>query len=394
MWRNATRSAIVIFAIAFGIWSSVFLMGFMEGLIMQGVNKKVNLQLGHVQIHSTTWDFNADINNTIEELSKVEQAIKGHSEIEAYTKRFKTEAFGATAHGQSGFQILGVDPEAEAATLNLSKRMQEGTFLDSDLSYPIVVGQKLAKDLKLRLNSKIQVNFTNLDASQISKNFKVCGIYKVGDDVFEKSTVFVPQQTIEKLIGQVPIHEIIIRTHSTDSVNQVAEAIQKQVPVNLTESWEVRFPTIFGGMEMTGTMMVVIMIIIIMALLFGIINTLIMSILERKKELGVLMAVGMNKNRVRFMIIVESIFYGLVGGPVGVLAGYLTIAYFGKYGFDLSSMAEGLEAFGYDPIIYFTLDPSNYFIYTFMVITATIIGAIYPSKMATSLNPISAIRSV
>lgn len=394
VWRNATRSAIVIFAIAFGIWSSIFLMGFMEGLIVQGVNKKVNLQLGHIQVHSTSWDFNADINNTVQNLPSVEKAIQANSSVTAYTKRFKTEAFAATAHGQAGLQILGVDPTMEISTIDLSQRMQEGTFLDSKLSYPIVVGQKLADDLKLKLNSKIQINFTNKDASQISKNFKVCGIYKVGDDMYEKSTVFVPHHTIEKLVGSVPIHEIVIRTQDAYNVDPIVADLNAQDAVNLIESWQIRFPTIYSGMEMTGTIMFVIMVIIILALLFGIINTLIMSILERKKELGVLMAVGMNKSRVRFMIIVESIFYGLIGGPIGVTTGFLTISYFKAYGFDLSSLAKGLEAFGYDPIIYFQLDPSNYFIYTTMVIIATIIGAIYPSKMATNLNPISAIRSV
>lgn len=394
VWRNATRSAIVIFAIAFGIWSSVFLMGFMEGLIVQGVNKKVNLQLGHIQVHAASWDFNADINNTIENLPYLEKSIQAEKGVTSYTKRFKTEAFATTAHGQAGLQILGVDPAMEMNTIDLSKRMLEGSFLKSKLSYPIVVGQKLADDLQLKLNSKIQINFTNRDASQVSKNFKVCGIYKIGDDVYEKSTVFVPHNTINRLVGSLPIHEIVIRTNDAYNTDPVVANLSVKDTINLIESWQIRFPTIYGGMEMTDTIMFVIMVIIILALLFGIINTLIMSILERKKELGVLMAVGMNKSRIRFMIIVESIFYGLIGGPIGITAGFITISYFKSYGFDLSSLAQGLEAFGYDPIIYFELDPSNYFIYTTMIIIATIIGAIYPSKLATNLNPIEAIRSV
>jgi ABC-type antimicrobial peptide transport system permease subunit len=94
------------------------------------------------------------------------------------------------------------------------------------------------------------------------------------------------------------------------------------------------------------------------------------------------------------MIILESIVYGIVGGPIGVFIGWLTILYFGQNGLDLSTYAQGMEAFGYDPIVYFQVNPIYYLIYTIMIVLATIIGAIYPSMMATSLNPISAIRSV
>ena len=244
------------------------------------------------------------------------------------------------------------------------------------------------------MNSKIQLNFTDPNTMQVSKNFKVCGIFSAGNEAFDGTTVFVPKETIQRIIGSVPIHEIIIKTKNETQADQLAENIQQKHPENLIESWKTRYPEIAFGVEMMDSTMYILMSIIIAALLFGIINTLTMSILERKKELGILMAVGMKKWNIRLMIVFESLVYGIVGGPIGILLGYLTMQYFGNKGFDLSGFGEGLESFGYDPMVYFEIAPQYYIIYTLYILFATFIGGFYPSRIATKLNPIEAIRSI
>ena len=136
------------------------------------------------------------------------------------------------------------------------------------------------------------------------------------------------------------------------------------------------------------------MSIIVLALLFGIVNTLIMSILERKQELGVLMAIGMVKGRVRIMIILESLIYGIIGAPIGVGLGYITVQYFTRVGVDLSAVGTGMQAFGYDPVLYFSMDPKYYLIFTLFIVFATLFAGVYPSRLATKLNPVEAIRSI
>lgn len=393
-WRNRLRSLIVIFAIIFGIWSSIFLMGFSAGFMESRVNKMIDLEVGSMQIHSKTFDYDNDISNTLEHEVALYELLDAEDGIVAYTTRFTSEGSALTAHGQNGIKIIGVHPEAELQTLKIGERMQEGTFLDSKLSYPIVVGKKLAEELHLKLKSKIQISFTNIDASQITKNFKVCGIYSVGNDNYEQYNVFVPQSKIEKLTGVDLKHEIIIRTTTPEAAKLLATSLQEKTPDNLVQSYAERYPEIAYMEEMMGTSMFIVMSIIVFALLFGIVNTLTMSILERKRELGILQAVGMRAGKIRLMIVLESVIYGLIGAPIGVLLGYLTISYYNVYGFDLSAFGQGMSAFGYDPILYLSLAPKYYFIYTAYILFATIIGGLYPSRLATKLNPITAIRAI
>jgi len=391
-WRNRLRSLIVISAIALGIWSSIFIMGFSTGFVNQRVDKMVQLEVGDIQIHSKTFDFDNDISNTILNKETLITTLKNNKNIVNYSERFISEASAVTAHGQNGIKIIGVNPKNESAVLNLANRMSEGTFLDSKLAYPIVVGKKLAEELHLKLNSKVQLNFTKTDATQISKNFKVCGIYAIGNDMFEGYTVFVPLSKIEKLTGKHLIHEIIVKTNIESQF--VAEEIIAKDASNLIESWNIRYPEIAYMIEMMDSSMFILMSIIVFALLFGIINTLTMSILERKREIGVLLAIGMNKHRIRGMIVSESIIYGIIATPIGVLLGYLTISYYGVYGFDLTAFSKGMKAFGYDPILYLALETKYYFMYTAYILFATIIGGLYPSRLATKLNPIDAIRAI
>lgn len=391
-WRNKLRSLIVISAIALGIWSSIFIMGFSTGFVNQRVDKMVQLEVGDLQIHSKTFDFDNDISNAISNKEVVITNLENNQSVVNYSERFISEASAVTAHGQNGIKIIGVNPKNEAQVLGLASRISEGTYFDTKLAYPIVVGEKLAEELHLKLNSKIQLNFTNIDASQISKNFKVCGIYNIGSDVFEGYNVFVPLLKIEKLTGEHLIHEIIVKTSQEAKItSQELNALDNS---NLIESWDVRYPEIAYMIEMMDTSMFILMSIIVFALLFGIINTLTMSILERKREIGVLLAIGMNKYRIRGMIVFESIIYGVIGAPIGILLGYLTITYYGIYGFDLTSFGEGMKAFGYDPILYLTLDTKYYFMYSAYILFATIIGGLYPSRIATKLNPIDAIRAI
>ena len=142
------------------------------------------------------------------------------------------------------------------------------------------------------------------------------------------------------------------------------------------------------------TMMGLFMIIILGALGFGIVNTMLMVVLERTKELGMLMAVGMNKRKVFLMIMLETIFLALVGAVIGEILSVLLINYFNKAGIDLSSVAEGMESVGYAAITYPILEGYRYIQITVLVICTGIIASIYPALKALKLHPAEALRSI
>lgn len=395
IWRNPLRSLIVVTAIILGIVGSLFAMGFMNGMMDQYVNNRLKTHIGQIQIHSKTHDFEPDISNTIQNIESVKSNLDQNENIKAYTDRFLIDAFVSSAHGQSGVTLLGVDPKKEAEVLLVHSKFVEGTFLESDYKYPVAIGSKLAQNLKLKLGSSLIIQFVKPDSTLTSKKFKVAGIFKSGDSRYDETTIYIPKEKAWKLAGQKDlVHEIVISLTQNADLNSISSEIAEVNPENLVQNYIERFPEMAYSIESMDMMMYIFMTIIILALLFGVVNTLVMSILERKREIGVLLAVGMTKVKIQRMIAIESLIYGIIGGPVGVFLGYLLILYFGHQGMDLSGMSEGMEAYGMESTIYFQLPTEYYFIYGFLIIIASIIGAWYPAKIATKLNPIEAIRSV
>jgi ABC-type lipoprotein release transport system permease subunit len=170
--------------------------------------------------------------------------------------------------------------------------------------------------------------------------------------------------------------------------------LQQKYPDVLSEDWSEIQPYISFITDYMDIMMGIFMLIILAALGFGIVNTMLMVILERTKELGMLMAIGMTKKRVFAMIMFETIFLALVGAFFGELISMFLIKYFGVAGIDISSLAEGMESIGYSAITYPVLEFFRYFQITVMVIITGICASVYPSIKALKLNPAEALRTV
>ena len=160
------------------------------------------------------------------------------------------------------------------------------------------------------------------------------------------------------------------------------------------KDWKKIAPELAYADEVMETWLFLIMIIIMLALIFGIINTMLMAVFERRKELGMLMAIGMNKSKGFTLILVETFFLSLIGAPIGMLLGALTINLTSETGIDLSIVGDGLQSVGLSNIIYPIIEPKFYFLTGILVFLFTLIAAIYPSKKALKLKPTEAIRTI
>lgn len=370
-------------------------MGFMDGLMNQRLQSAIDNTWSDIQIQSKTYSFDRDISNSVKNIGQVISVLESDTNVKAFTDRFETEALVQTAREQKGTKLLGVNAEKEASTLKLVNKVIEGSFFGEEYSRPALIGKKMAEDLKVHLGSKILVTFTNVDSSQVAENFKISGIYQSGNTAYDEYHIFVPKKLITKLIGKDLTHQIMVKVNQPDQLDRIKSELQSQISdENKVNSWRDSDPMLAYGSDVYDTMLMVIMIIIVAGLLFGIINTIVMSILERKREIGVLLAIGMKPIKIKLMIAAESMYYGLVGGPVGVLLGYISIVYFNYHGLDLSAYADGMMEYGLDPIIYFNLPTRYYFIYGGLITLAAFLGGLYPATLATKQNPIDSIRSI
>jgi len=394
VWRNKLRSSLVILSIVLGIWAGLFLMGMSLGLNEQRINGAVNTYLSHVQIHNPKFKEDQNITHYIKDKEVVIRAIKENKNIKAYAERIVVSGMVANSKGAKGVQLLGINTTQEKTLTTISKKIIEGTYFTKFKKNPAVIGQKLAKKLNLKIRSKIVVTLQDFEGNLTSALFRVEGIYKTNSSAFDEVTLFVRAKDLSKTIGiQNEIHEIAILGNTMNAIDKIQTELKTKITKSKVEAWSEISPELGYAQEMMSSMVFIFMGIILLALVFSIINTMLMAVLERKKELGMLMAVGLNKKRLFAMISLETVFIVMIATPIGVFLSYWSISYFHKYGIDLSSVAAGLENLGLGSRIYTYLPAKLYITITAMTLVVAFLASIFPAKRALKLRPSEAIRS-
>lgn len=246
-----------------------------------------------------------------------------------------------------------------------------------------------------RKRSKMTLTFLDTDQAQTGAVFRIAGIFDTKNSMYEMSQVLVRNEDLIRLTGMAPeqCHQLIVRLEELDYTEEATESIKGKLSNLEVMHWKEIQPDLAMMTDMVQKFYAVFMIIILAALAFGIVNTMLMVVLERTKELGMLTAIGMNKKRVFNMIMLESVFLSLVGGVVGMCISEAVIEMTAKKGINFSSYAEGLEAFGYAAHIYPVISPAFFVTVTVLIIITGILSSVYPALKALKLDPAEALRT-
>ena len=395
IWRNKTRSLIVILAIAFGLWGGLFSGGLMVAIGDSMVNSAIDRDLGHIQIHHPRYDENKDIRRFVPNTPLVLQKLKTVDGISDITTRSRFLGIASSATSSFPVQITGIYPDQEKKVTRLFERIKQGTYFKSKRKNAILIGEKLAHRLNLRLHSKLVLGFEGLQGELINVACRVEGIYKTESSQFDEMNVYLPAEFLFKSLACEPVfHEIAIRLKDADLVPSQTEKIKRLFSDLKVESWKERSPETAFIADLMILYTYFFLVFIFFAVLFGITNTMLMSVVDRVRELGMLMAIGMKKNLVFGMILLESLLLSLTGGLVGIVIGGLTLKLTNHSGINLSIFKASLESFGSSSILYPTLPTEMYLMLTFLIVLIANLAAIMPAIKAIRLEPARAIRTV
>ena len=394
IWRHPRRSLLTFLAIILGLMLFILTRGIQIGTYEKIIEKGVRTNTGYIQVHKAGYRENHSFEYIIENRNEVFSLIDKEPHVALYSPRITGEALVASDDGTTGAAVMGVDPEREFAVTTLSSRMKEGV-LPEDRG-DIIIGERLAKNLKVSPGDELILIANGADGSLGADRFNLSGIFATGVADFDSSVVLIGIEDADLLYSMYgAITEIVIHLKDFDMAESTAKKLSslllpKEMEVH---SWKELLPEMVQMISLDnigGLVMLWFFFIIVIAV---ILNTILISTLERVKEFGIMMSLGLKPKKVFLMILYEAAILVFIGTVIGLIFSWLAGSYLEAHPFSLGeTVSKNMEAQGFSPLIYTKLTAGIIFSWGAGIFLASLFAALYPAQKVARMSPLKALH--
>jgi len=392
LWRNYRRTLIMLAAIVLGVWAMILFSALMRGMLDEMVAGGLRVLPGEVQIHHPQYRDDPSVVNSMAIPQGELLERLNSSPITAWTARVKVPGMVVSERDSRGVILLGVDPQGEIDLGFDTEEIVEGRFLESPADKGVVIGRKLAQRLETQLGKRVVIMSQDPDNDVADKGVRVVGIYTARLQATEELYVYAGRESLQQMLKvDDRVSEVAMTANAFDQVDDwwpsVADAAGPELE---TQPWMILDGYLQSMIAVQGNMNVVIMIVIFLALSFGLVNTLVMAVFERVREIGLMMALGMRPQWIMYQVLLESLMLLGMGLVIGNALAVITILPM-ESGIDISMVAEGMELAGMGTTLYPTLASEDMLMSTAVVIVLGLVASLLPAWRASHLNPIQAL---
>jgi len=392
LWRNYRRTLIMLLAITVGVWAMIFMTALLRGMVDDMVRQGIVALPGHVQIHAQGYRDDPSVTHGMPAPEQALRNVLNSDQVTAWASRIKVPAMISSEYDNRGVSLLGVDPEGEAALGFNASDIIEGRFLTAVDDPGIVIGNKLVKRLGTRLGKRVVVMSQDPENAIAERGFRIVGVFKAELESREESVVYASRDVVQGMLGMgSEISEIAVLGHDYRSPESLTSSIRDAVATDLEVlSWTELDPYLGTMMNVMNGFVLVWMIVIFLALSFGLVNTLMMAVFERVREIGLMRALGMRPSAIVYQILVESLMLlalGLLAGNILAIGTIIPL----KEGIDVSVVSEGMEMMGASSVLYPVLQWPDLVLANVVVIVLGIITSLLPAWRAAQYRPVEAL---
>ena len=395
LWRNHRRTIVMLGAISIGAWAMIFMTALTRGMVDQMIADGISVIPGHVQVHNPDYLDDPSVNNRIA-LTDAELVQRvGEDDFVAWASRVRVPAVITSERESRGVTLLGIDPDAERAFSFVDYDTVDGRFLEGPDDNGVVIGAKLAETLETAVGKRVVLMSQDPDNEIADRGFRVVGLFHANMEVYEDTDAFIGKHTAQKMlrIGDT-VSEVVFLGSDYRNVEPVYEKVSAAIDDSLQVSRWTEVDTYLGTMlgVMDGFMLIWV-IVIFLALSFGLVNTLVMAVFERVREIGLMLALGMKPMSILGQIIIESMMLLAVGLLIGDVLAYVTVKPL-ESGIDISIVAKGMEMFGASSILYPKLYMNDVILSNVVVLVLGFLASLSPAWRASRYEPVEAITKV
>lgn len=389
--RNRRRSFFSALALAIGLALLLLLAAFIQGEMGGAIDSSIRLQSGHLQVRAKSYDESKTSlkwEDLVENPDQVAAQIASLAPVEVATPRLFASGIIAVGNESAGVRIFGIDPTSEA---NAPYRdgMVSGEFLTPDDRQGILIGKPLAEKLNINVGDQISLSVNTSNGDVDEQVFTIRGIYSTQTGGFDSITVFMPLAKAQA-ITQTENHASTIFVLLKDKAQTEAVAAALQSSNYKVLTWSNMNELLIQTEDLANGYIFILYLIVLGITATVIINTLIMAVFERTREIGILAAIGMKSRRIMGMFLAESSLLAVGGIIMGLILGWLVVAYFSKYGFYIGNM--GITGILISDTIYTDLTLKDTVTLTIMALGVTLLAGLYPAMLAARMEPVEALR--
>ncbi len=399
LWRNKRRTLITTSSIGLGLFLAVVFIAIAEGFYAKMIDDAVRIQGGHITLEHPEYRNAPAVDLAVSEDRAFRQRIARLPAVEEVKALILGQGVAQSSANGVGVVVMGVEPAIEARSSPLAKRIIRGSYLEEITGRDVVIGSGLARQLKLDIGKKLVLTTNDVYGNLVEELTRVKGIFEVGSDEVDGYLVQVPIGFARTLFSlgpdQVTQLGVVLRDPDElqDSLREIRALIAGK-PV-AAYSWDQILPELASYIAMDGYSNQIYQGLLLFLIMFTIFNTILMSVLERRREFALVLAIGTPPRRLQVQILLESVYLGLLGCALGLILGGGASYLLKIYGLDLSSfLKEGTAIAGVavSPIVYARVTAGLLVTLGLTVFGTTLLLSIYPMRRAATVPVADVLR--
>jgi ABC-type lipoprotein release transport system permease subunit len=408
VWRNTRRSLITMATIAVGVTFLVVMQGFRDGFREKWVDVATRTFLGHIQVHSAGYFqsyLSMDISKVMENWQDVAAKLPMEKMV-AVAPRMDAFGFASTGETSHTLRLVGALAPEEAKITSFAEKIVEGDYLsarDNPDRHEIIIGVDLKNYFKAEVGDRMFVMIQTFTSDVAYEVFFIKGIFRTRNPDVDNFVGVVHLETLRKAMAQDvayfqdKVSGLVIRVRSGEEPLEVAREIQNRLGGTPYEvkSWEQMAPDLVELLNLIEAFTLVMYFILFLVAALNTMNTVLMAVMERVREFGVMVAEGTEPNQIVLLVVLESVILGVIASALGLLLGTIICIHYGRAGFDLSHFSEGLRwMLGDETRVFFRLTAGEVLKTGLAMVVVVTVAGLYPALRASRLKPVEALRYV
>jgi putative ABC transport system permease protein len=398
LWRHPRRTWLTTGAMVFSNVILVFLISMQVGMYQLMINNTLRATTGHLQIQAPGYLDEQRIRQTVPDVEELAARVRETLGLDTVAPRAAGFALASSEDRSYGIQIVGVDPEDERRVSSLPGLVEEGHYLSGTDTAEIVVGRRLARNLNAGVGDEVTFLGTGRDGSFAAAVTTIVGILASGNPDLDRSLAQVPLHFFQETFSMGSAgHKVVILAPDLFQVPKLKSRVEAALPPGqdlVVLDWEALVPGLKQAIQADMSSAVFMYGVLIILVAFSVLNTQLMSVLERTKEFGIVMALGVSPGRLGRLVLLETTVMGLMGLLLGVLLGGGLVLWFGVHGLTFPGLDEMAGQFNLPDRIYLELSATGLLLGPSVVLLASLLATLYPMARLFWLEPVEAMGAV